>query len=67
MSVDMSELCHSFPYDDTCTTRYVHVLYVGCGRGSMRVENRCTRVVEGCVRDWFGMGHWSKLTMDDCE
>ena len=33
MLVDMSELCHSFPDDDTCTTRYVHVLYVGCGRG----------------------------------
>ena len=35
--------------------------------GGMWVEKLCTRVVQGCRRDWFEMGHWSKLTMDDCE
>ena len=49
--------------DDTCTTRYAHVLYMDCGRGRY-VDGES--MYKGCGRDWVGMGHWSKLTKDEC-
>ena len=62
-SANMSELCHSFPVEYICTLCYVHVLYVGCGRGNCVGGEP---MYKGYGRDWFGMGHCSKLTMDDC-
>ena len=50
--------------DDTCTTRYAHVLYMDCGSGRY-VDGESK--YKGCGRDWVGVGHWNTLTMDECE
>ena len=51
---DMSELC-------LLTIMYVHIMYMGCGRGS-NVDRE--PMYTGCRRGWIR--HWSTMIMDDC-
>ena len=63
--VYVSELCHSIPVVDTCTTRYTHVLYMGCGRG------RCVGrepMYKGCGRRWVGhFQYWETIGCPTCK
>ena len=55
--VDMSELCHSFPVDDTCAIRYTHVEREVCG---------WITDVQGLWKRMGWDGAPSALPMNDC-